>query len=319
MYLAGKKMMTEIIGIDELPDGLRRLITISPDHCVTCDGSVYVMREQKVIILPDSQEGYDFLRLLKGRQHAPVSEPENPEELFGRLLDDPEYKPDVRTLRKCAVNAEIQRCAVLFRASHPAEKDFLLVFRDIAPLEKKDILIRSGQSDVLLIREIRDTDEEDLADYADALIGTMESEGIPGIKAGIGQPADDLYSLRNSFLQAAGALETGLQYHRNDSVFVYSRLTFERILECIPQEKQKDIIRMVFPENAQPLTEETLETVRVFFLNDLNLTAASKQLFIHRNTLNYRLDKIKKDYGLDLRNFSDAAVFKIITGLSEKT
>ena len=316
--MSGKKLMTEIIGIDELPDDLRRSLIISPEHRVTRDGSVYVMHEQKVVILPDSQEGYDFLCLLKGGQTASEAVPENSGDLFRKMLDDPAYRPDFSTLRKCMVNPDIQRCAVLFRACHPDEKDFLQIFRDIAPLEKKDILIRTGPSDVLLIREISDTEEEELADYAEALIGTLESEGIPGIKAGIGQAAADLFSFRNSFLQAAGALETGIQYHRNDSVFVYGRLTFERILECIPREKQAEIVRMIFPENAQPLSEEILETVRVFFLNDLNLTAASKQLFIHRNTLNYRLDKIKKDYGLDLRSFTDAAVFKIITELSEK-
>lgn len=317
--MAGIKVITEIIGIDELPDGLRRSLMISPEHCVTSDGSVYVMQEQNVVILPDSQEGYDFLRLLNGVQNAPRTVPVNSSELFRRMIDDPVYQPDIQTLRKCMVNPDIKRCAVLFRAYHPSEKDFIQVFRDIAPLEKKDIILCTGRSDVLLIREISDTDVEDLTDYADALIGTMESEGIPGIKAGIGQAAEDIYSFRNSFSQAADALTTGTQYHRNDSVYVYGRLTFERILECIPQEKQKEIIRMIFPENAQPLSEEILETVRVFFLNDLNLTAASKQLFIHRNTLNYRLDKIKKDYGLDLRSFTDAAVFKIITELSAKS
>lgn len=316
--MAGKKVITEIIGMDELPEGLRRSLMISPEHFITSGGNVYVLQGQKVVIIPDSQEGHVFLRMLCGAQNALRTAPENSSELFQRLLDDPEYRPDNQTLRKCMVKPDIRRCAVFFRTYHPAEKDFLQVFRDIAPLEKKDIIIRTGGSDVLLIRELSETDEEDLMDYADALIGTMESEGIPGIKAGIGQAAEDIFSVRNSFLQAAGALETGIQYHRNDSVFIYGRLTFERILECIPQDKQKEIIRMVFPENAQLLSEEILETVRVFFLNDLNLTAASKQLFIHRNTLNYRLDKIKKDYGLDLRSFTDAAVFKIITELSGK-
>ena len=64
---------------------------------------------------------------------------------------------------------------------------------------------------------------------------------------------------------------------------------------------------------SNKLTDEMMETVRVFFQNDLNITAASRQLFIHRNTLNYRLDKIKKDFGLDLRCFQDAVVFRIIS------
>ena len=59
-----------------------------------------------------------------------------------------------------------------------------------------------------------------------------------------------------------------------------------------------------------------METIRVFFRNDLNITAASKELFIHRNTLNYRLDKIKRETGLDLRTFQDAVVFRLICGMA---
>ena len=69
-------------------------------------------------------------------------------------------------------------------------------------------------------------------------------------------------------------------------------------------------------QSENRLSEETLETVRVFFQNDLNLTAASKQLYIHRNTLNYRLDKIRKDFGLDLRSFQDAVIFRVISEIA---
>ena len=89
--MSGKKLMTEIIGIDELPDDLRRSLMISPEHRVTRDGSVYVMHEQKVVILPDSQEGYVFLRLLNGGQTASEAVPENSGDLLRKMMDDPEH------------------------------------------------------------------------------------------------------------------------------------------------------------------------------------------------------------------------------------
>ena len=93
----------------------------------------------------------------------------------------------------------------------------------------------------------------------------------------------------------------------------------ERILNCIPKERAAEI-RREYPNicSDDGLTDEIRETVSVFFRNDLNLTAASKQLFIHRNTLNYRLDKIRRETGLDLRSFHDAVIFRILSGLAEK-
>lgn len=315
--MPGKKVLTEVVGIDELPDGLRRSLMVSPEHFILKDGSVYILQENKAIIVQDSEEGYELLHLLTGRKPAAAGVPSGREELFRRMLEDPEYFPEKQVLQQCNVNPYAGRRAVLFRLIHPAEKDFLSLFRSIAPLEDKDVVIRSGWSDILLIRETEGMTEEETAEYAEALIGTMESEGTDGIRAGIGQNAEDLYGLQESCRQAADALATGLRFHRNESVYIYSRLKLERILECISPEKRKEIGEILFPPGAPPLSDEILETVRIFFQNDLNLTAASRQLFIHRNTLNYRLDKIKKDYGLDLRRFTDAAVFKIITELSD--
>lgn len=314
--MPGRKVLTEVVGMDELPDGLCRSLTVSPEHFILKDGSFYIQQDNKVIVVPDNTEGHELLLLLTGRQHDVSGIPSDRETLFRRLLEDPEYYPEPQVLHQCKVNPSAQRCTILFRLNHPAEKDFLSLFRSIAPLEDKDIVIRLGWSDVLLIRETDGMSDEETAEYAEALIGTMESEGTDGVSAGIGQNAEDLNGLRESCRQAYDALETGLRFHRNDQVYIYNRLMLERILECISPEKRKEIGGILFPPGAPPLSDEILETVRVFFQNDLNLTAASRQLFIHRNTLNYRLDKVKKDYGLDLRRFTDAAVFKILTELS---
>ena len=141
----------------------------------------------------------------------------------------------------------------------------------------------------------------------------MEGEGITGIKAGIGREAETADKLRTSYRDALNALSVGNTYHSQDSVYVYEKQTLERIVDSIPAEMKKQI-RDEFRQirAGETFSDEMLETVRVFFMNDLNLTAASRQLFIHRNTLNYRLDKIRKISGLDLRKFHDAVIFSVI-------
>ena len=146
-----------------------------------------------------------------------------------------------------------------------------------------------------------------------------ETEGIPGISAGIGSIMSDPGLLRISYGEAKQALALGWKYHVDERVFVFSCQTLERIIDSIPTRTKEEIRQSVFCNgSSEILTEEMLDTVRVFFRSDLNLTAAARQLFIHRNTLNYRLDKIKKAFGLDLRTFQDAVVFKLISEFPDR-
>jgi carbohydrate diacid regulator len=147
----------------------------------------------------------------------------------------------------------------------------------------------------------------------------MEDEGVGDIHAGIGRECKELTELRASYLEGLHSIDLGLRYRHQDHVFVYEKQMIERIVDLIPQEKKSDILQMFFKDASEDLLSDEIQTtVRVFFQNDLNLTAASKQLFIHRNTLNYRLDKIKKDFGLDLRSFQDAVVFRIISEIANE-
>ena len=126
--------------------------------------------------------------------------------------------------------------------------------------------------------------------------------------------------IRTSYMEAESALKLGMRYHRQEHVFIYEEQTLERIVDSIPEDQKEEILKLFFGTDSEHgLSDEMLETVRVFFRNDLNLTAASKQRFIHRNTLNYRLDKIKKDYGLDLRSFQDAVIFRVISEIASKS
>ena len=315
--MSGKKVMTEILRTDELPVELYQSILSSPDHLFRADGRIYLAAEQKIIILPDDPDGNDLLYSLI-RQRSVNHAPGQTEDVFLRIMNDPCFIPEQAVLRKFRIDPDACRYVIVFQAFSSLEKDLYTSFSAIAPIEKEDTVLQTGFDCVVLIRNPDFPDQDEIIDFTDAVIGTMESEGITGIKAGIGRPADGIHMLRNSYLDAQSALSLGIRYHRSDTLYLFDNLMLERILDSIPEEKKKEI-REFFSEHnsAYPIHDEMLETVRIFFQNDLNLTAASRQLFIHRNTLNYRLDKIKKEFHLDLRRFTDAVVFKIISDISE--
>lgn len=307
-----KQLTAEIIPAENLPGELRYELSLSPDHIVRQDGFTYLYMGEKAAVFPDHPDTDALLSALI-KCSSPQDRPENASALFQKILTDAQFVPDPALYKTCRVKDKQKRCVVVFRATNTAGKDLYSLLSQIAPVEKNDIIFPTDYQSAVLIRETEHKDTEELTEFTDAVIGTMESEGITGIKAGIGREAENAEALRNSYHDAVNALFIGSVYHRQDSVYVYTKQPLERIIDSIPEAAKKEIRKEYRQLNASDLlSDEMLETVRVFFRNDLNLTAASKQLFIHRNTLNYRLDKIRKISGLDLRCFHDAVVFAVI-------
>lgn len=310
----------EIIQTDILPDDLQHALSVSPEHIYPYKGHIYLDMGQKTAVFPDSPDIRGFLYTMMQKHGNVPSCPENSEDLFRRILTDPCFSPDMELYKKCRVRYSVCRQVVVFRTTCTLETDLFSILSTIAPLVRNDIILSDGYQSAVMIREISNHETEDLVDFTDAVIGTLEGEGITGIRAGIGREMPDASGLRRSYLEAISALHIGEVYKSSGKVYLYTKQTLERVVDCIPSERQKRIRQEFFSRNdEEPLSEEMLETIRVFFRNDLNLTAASKQLFIHRNTLNYRLDKIKKEFGLDLRSFQDAAVFQILMLMSGKS
>ena len=115
------------------------------------------------------------------------------------------------------------------------------------------------------------------------------------------------------YREALEALATGDKYNNTHPVQVYGRQILERMAGEVSAETRKEMKRQFLGEHPETiLTDETRETAERFFEADLNLSVAARQMFIHRNTLTYRLDRIQKETGLDLRKFNDAAIFRLI-------
>ena len=311
---------TKLFHPEDLPKDVYQILNSSPDHFCIKDQQIYLLLNGIIICCPDNDSGQKMISSIMQQSFRSFSKPDKKEEVFKSILYDPFFHPAEDLLKQFRIAPDLQRCAIVFRSFSPLNSGMIPVFESIVPIVKDDTVIPESCSTIILIKSMKNITVSELIEYSEAVVGSMETEGVSGIKAGIGRVVSDPDGIRISYLEACRALSLGKKYHPHDHVFVFQRQTLEKIIDCIPPEERKALRQQFFiSEPSVKLSGELLETVRVFFQNDLNLTAASRQLFIHRNTLNYRLDKIKKDFGLDLRSFQDAVVFKILSEIPEES
>ena len=308
----------DVCGYDELSEDVRKMLDASPEHVCSANGNIYLVFRETVFILPDTPAGNELVYTVTHGGKGNRFRPGNAQELFDRVLNDPDYIPDPSLMKQYMIRQPRKRCVAVLHSFSPLDRDLYSYVISMAPLETGDLITASDFQTAVLIKDLENQSADDIKEFIEAVIGTMEAEGITDIRAGIGHAYTEITDLRSSYSEGKQALDLGMRYHPNDQVFVYDEQLLERIVDTIPEEKKKELQRMILSRTAgNRMSDDMLETVRVFFQNDLNLTAASKQLFIHRNTLNYRLDKIKKDFNLDLRVFEDAVIFRIISELSD--
>ena len=177
----------------------------------------------------------------------------------------------------------------------------------------KDYVINISEQDVVVVREIGDDVEStDMEDYARSLIETAHT--THGLKAtiGISSVVDNLKDLARAYKEARIAFEVGKVFDIEKPVISYENLGIGRLIYQLPTTLCEMFLSEVFKKGSlESLDRETLMTVQSFFENNLNVSETSRKLFVHRNTLVYRLEKIRKLSGLDLREFDHAVTFKV--------
>lgn len=208
---------------------------------------------------------------------------------------------------------DAKRCAILFRFDRLGKSAYA-VLGELIPLADNDVLVEMNHSIVALIKDMQGMDGVDeLIQYVEAVRETVLEEAGQNLMIGVGEEKNTLSQLGESYTEAKRALEVGSLFHPEEGVYVYSRLLLERFLIGIPQEDCQYFHSLLFNrKTAKLFNEEMLQTIDMFFRKDLNLSDTARQLFIHRNTLVYRLDKVQRMTGLDLRHFDDAVTFRIL-------
>ena len=153
---------------------------------------------------------------------------------------------------------------------------------------------------------------KELEQTAHVVLDTLNSEAMSSVHVSYGTIVNSLKEVSRSYKEAKMALDVGKIFYSDKNVVAYSNLGIGRLIYQLPIPLCKMFIKEIFNgKSPDDFDEETLSTINKFFENSLNVSETSRQLFIHRNTLVYRLDKIQKSTGLDLRVFDDAITFKI--------
>ena len=209
--------------------------------------------------------------------------------------------------------SDVARAVLLIRVTTANEVSVYDVISKLFPDRSKDFIVNISESDIALVKEVKpDISAKDLETLAGSISDTLSGEFYTHAVIGIGSAVEGLKDIARSFKEAQVALEVGKVFDNEKTIVRYENLGIARLIYQLPTTLCETFLHEVFKRGSiESLDQETLFTIQKFFENNLNVSETSRKLFVHRNTLVYRLEKIKKITGLDLREFDHAIVFKI--------
>ena len=209
--------------------------------------------------------------------------------------------------------SDVARAVLLIRVTTSNEVSIFDIISKLFPDRTKDFIINISESDIALVKEVKpDISAKDLETLAGSIADTLSGEFYTHAVIGIGSAVEGLKDIARSFKEAQVALEVGKVFDNEKTIIRYENLGIARLIYQLPTTLCETFLHEVFKRGSiESLDQETLFTIQKFFENNLNVSETSRKLFVHRNTLVYRLEKIKKITGLDLREFDHAIVFKI--------
>ena len=176
-----------------------------------------------------------------------------------------------------------------------------------------DNLLLVDEKNIILVKEVKSNETyDDMNKIAKVIVDMLNTEAMSSVHVSFGTIVNEIKEVSRSYKEAKMALDVGKIFYENTDIIAYSNLGIGRLIYQLPLPLCKMFIREIFDgKSPDEFDEETLSTINKFFENSLNVSETSRQLYIHRNTLVYRLDKLQKSTGLDLRVFEDAITFKI--------
>ena len=205
------------------------------------------------------------------------------------------------------------RCVLYFYFQDMEVESALQLMSDTMDSET-DLVTEVGHQAVAMLKAVKDeADFSEIEEYANAFESSLLAENGTTVYIGISEPRQELSDIPEAFAEARKAINVGRIYHPARRVFAYRNLLLERFLSDVSPELGTDYNAQIFNrKTARLFNDEMIHTIETFFDNSLNLSETARKLYIHRNTLVYRLEKVQHAIGLDLRNFDDAVTFKMM-------
>ena len=209
--------------------------------------------------------------------------------------------------------SDVDRVVYLIRFHGKSEIIPFDMIQNLYPDKNKDYVISVGEQDIVLVKEIKGhSDSKEIEKMAESISNTVSSEFYAKVSIGVGTVVDNIKDLARSYKEAQVALEVGKVFDTDKNIVSYENLGIGRLIYQLPTTLCEMFLQEVFKKGSlESLDQETLMTIQCFFENNLNVSETSRKLFVHRNTLVYRLDKIRKITGLDLRELEHAITFKV--------
>ena len=213
------------------------------------------------------------------------------------------------------LHIEVSAKRVVYVIETKNEKDItaLETVRSLFTGRVKDFITAVDEKNIIVVREVKPGEtQDDLEKTAQVMVDMLNTEAMSQVHVAYGTVVNELKEVSRSYKEAKMALDVGKIFFSNKNVVAYSKLGIGRLIYQLPIPLCRMFIKEIFDgKSPDEFDDETLTTINKFFENSLNVSETSRQLYIHRNTLVYRLDKLQKSTGLDLRVFEDAITFKI--------
>ena len=208
---------------------------------------------------------------------------------------------------------QTERVVFVIDLENKKDATVMELVKNLFVTKTRDFVTEVDEQSIVLIKESKGfKDEEDLESFARMIIDNLHMEAMVRVRVGYGNRVNNLQDIAKSYQEARMALEVGRIFYAQKETIAYSYLGIGRLIYQLPMSLCEMYIHEVFGgEVPDVFTDETNTTIQKFFENNLNISETARQLYVHRNTLVYRLERLEKDIGLDIRRFDDAMTFKL--------
>ena len=215
--------------------------------------------------------------------------------------------------KKLHIDTDVKRVVFIIETKTEKDNNALETVRNLFATKTKDFITAVDEKNIILVKEVKPTENyEELSKIAKTIVDMLNTEAMSSVHVAFGTTVNEIKEVSRSYKEAKMALDVGKIFYSDKNIIAYNNLGIGRLIYQLPIPLCRMFIKEIFDgKSPDEFDDETLVTINKFFENSLNVSETSRQLYIHRNTLVYRLDKIQKATGLDLRVFEDAITFKI--------
>jgi carbohydrate diacid regulator len=232
---------------------------------------------------------------------------------FQNLLLDNLLLVDIyNRAQRLRIKAEEKRVVFLIETRVDRDNGVVELLKSLFSQQNGDHVVLVDEKSVVLVKNLHKSGEDSLEQIAQTIVDMLNTEAMMKVRVSYGTVVNELRQVSKSYKEARMALDVGKIFYADKMVIGYTHLGIGRLIYQLPVNLCRMFMEEIFGDNLPDrLDEETLATIYKFFENSLNVSETARQLYIHRNTLVYRIEKLQKETGLDIRNFDDALTFKI--------